>query len=439
MQYTDFTKLLNQACTQAKKCNDTILFKYTKKISCDIDQFIYNISNHSNIIYMNFPNDKCYIGIGECLSKKISSKKELKNLKNNSYNIISNSKNDLIFLGGTSFDFDKRISSPWLNIAKGKFVIPKLLLTRLNNKTKITYIRKIDRNVLAASIKQEYKKYIELIKKECKSKENSIPKIKIKSQNPNYETYVNNINAIIKNIKNKKLNKVVISRIVEYVLSNNISIVNLIHYLNKNYTNCFNFIITLNKNTIFIGSTPEKIIQLKDQAFTIDAIAGSSKKKKYIKDSKEIDEHNFVIKHINKQMDNITSTIFIPKKPTILNLPYIYHLYTKITGKLKNKMHILDLLTKLYPTPALLGEPHKYALKEINKYEKISRGWYGGSVGIYDDNGNGDFYVPIRSGLIKNKNLFLFSGSGIISKSNAKKEWEETELKLEHILSYFKN
>ena len=365
MQYTNFTKLLNQAYSQAEKCNDTVLFKYTKKISCNIDQFIYNVSNHSNIIYMNFPNDKCYIGIGECLSKNISSRNELKNLKNNNYNIISNSKNDLIFLGGTSFDFDEKISSPWSNIAKGKFVIPKLLITKLNNKIKITYIIKIDRNILAVSIKKEYKQYITLIKKENKIKDNSSPKIKMQLQTPNYKAYINNIDAIIKNIKSKKLNKVVISRIVKYSLSKNISILNLIHYLNKNYINCLNFIITLNKNTIFIGSTPEKIIQLKNQAFVIDAIAGSSDGKNTIKNSKEIDEHNFVIKHINQQMNNITSTISIPKKPIILNLSYIYHLYTKITGKLKNKMHILDLLIKLYPTPALLGEPQKDALKEI--------------------------------------------------------------------------
>ena len=137
-------------------------------------------------------------------------------------------------------------------------------------------------------------------------------------------------------------------------------------------------------------------------------------------------------------MKKIVSNISIPKVPVILNLPYIYHLYTEISGRLKNKTHILDLLTKLYPTPALLGSPYNNAFKKIDQYEKINRGWYGGCIGLYDDNGNGEFYVPIRSGLIKGKNITLFTGSGIVSKSNARKEWEETTLKLEHILSYFK-
>ena len=50
-------------------------------------------------------------------------------------------------------------------------------------------------------------------------------------------------------------------------------------------------------------------IQLKNQAFVIDAIAGSSDGKNTIKNSKEIDEHNFVIKHINQQMNNIPSLV----------------------------------------------------------------------------------------------------------------------------------
>ena len=108
-----------------------------------------------------------------------------------------------------------------------------------------------------------------------------------------------------------------------------------------------------------------------------------------------------------------------------------------MSGKTKNAQHVLDLLIKLYPTPALLGKPYKDALEKVDKYETFNRGWYGGCIGLYDEKGNGEFYVPIRSGLIKNKNIYLYTGSGIVLKSKAEKEWKETELKLQHLLSYF--
>ena len=79
--------------------------------------------------------------------------------------------------------------------------------------------------------------------------------------------------------------------------------------------------------------------------------------------------------------------------------------------------------------------------KITENFDRNSRFIYGGTTTyphLYNDIGDGKFYVPIRSGLIKNNYLLLFTGSGIVSESDSHKEWEETSLKLEHILSYFK-
>ena len=92
MKHNNFIKHLNRAYNQIDDCNIPVLLKYTKTISCDLDEVIYNLSDKSKIIYMNFPNKGCYVGIGECLSMKINSKEELKNLKNKKYNVVSNTK-----------------------------------------------------------------------------------------------------------------------------------------------------------------------------------------------------------------------------------------------------------------------------------------------------------------------------------------------------------
>ena len=43
--------------------------------------------------------------------------------------------------------------------------------------------------------------------------------------------------------------------------------------------------------------------------------------------------------------------------------------------------------------------------------------------------------TPVRSGLGLNKDLYLFSGSGITEKSNLEDEWMETEQKFNLMLS----
>ena len=90
-------------------------------------------------------------------------------------------------------------------------------------------------------------------------------------------------------------------------------------------------------------------------------------------------------------------------------------------------MNIFSLLYEIHPTPAIAGEPKKYAINYIIKNEV--RGWYGGPIGWIDNNLNGNFYLNIRSGLIVDNHMHLYSGSGITDKSKSIKEWNETEQK----------
>ena len=202
MQHNNFKNLLNQAYNQKNDCDTPVLLKYTKTISYNLDKIIYNLSYKSKYIYMNFPNNKCYIGIGQSLSDKIKSKEELIHIKNNKYNVISNTDNNLIFLGGASFDLDKETSYPWKNIPKGEMIIPKLLISKSDSKIEATYIRKIDKNILPLSIIKEYKQYINLLSDDKKETIiNTSSSIKIKSEKPNYRTYIKDINAIITKAK----------------------------------------------------------------------------------------------------------------------------------------------------------------------------------------------------------------------------------------------
>ena len=74
----------------------------------------------------------------------------------------------------------------------------------------------------------------------------------------------------------------------------------------------------------------------------------------------------------------------------------------------------------------------------IIENEPFDRGWYSGYIGWYDLNGNGRFDVTIRSALQIDKNLYCYAGGGIVKDSKEIYEWEETELKFQHLLSAIK-
>ncbi len=440
MQNFKFKSFLDKIYLEKQISRKISIIKYEEIINYKINRIPQYKLNKKNTFYMKYPSKKIYFGYGKTMSININKKDDIKFLKNNNYTILTNNNKILNFFGGLSFDLDNKSYYPWNKIPKGKFIIPKILIKQISNKTIFTYLKIITQKTRKSYILNDFQKEYHLIKNiKSISNRNNNNQINLEYQKPNKNDYLLNIQNIINKINNKDLSKVVISRLIKYSLKDKLNKEHLIKYLNKKHPNCFNFFINFNKNKSFIGSSPERLIKLSNNAtLSIDALAGSSKNTTDLKKIKEIDEHNYVIKHIKDIASPFCKEIFIPKKPKILNLIYIYHLISSISGKLKNETHIIDLIRKLYPTPALLGYKSKKALQIINNIEKTDRGWYGGCIGTFDTKGNGEFFVPIRSCLLNKKKLFIFTGSGIISKSNAIKEWEETKMKSKHILNYFK-
>jgi len=93
----------------------------------------------------------------------------------------------------------------------------------------------------------------------------------------------------------------------------------------------------------------------------------------------------------------------------------------------------------MHPTPAVSGESKEASLNQISNIEEHERGWYAGFSGWIDNKGDSNFVVNIRSGIIKNNILSIYAGCGITDESDPKKEYIESELKFNYILSILKN
>ena len=78
------------------------------------------------------------------------------------------------------------------------------------------------------------------------------------------------------------------------------------------------------------------------------------------------------------------------------------------------------------------GEPLVVVLA---RFEALDRGRYAGPVGWIDAAGNGEWAVGIRSAEISGTTARLFSGVGVVTESDPKAEFEETQVKLQAMLS----
>jgi isochorismate synthase EntC len=125
----------------------------------------------------------------------------------------------------------------------------------------------------------------------------------------------------------------------------------------------------------------------------------------------------------------------LPCLPGVRSLKHILHLCTPIQARLHTDIHVLGLLERLHPTPAVGGVPTGAALDWIGKHEPFDRGWYSGAVGWFDAAGDGDFNVALRSGLVQANRAWLYAGAGVVRESAAAAEYAETTLKLAAVLT----
>ncbi|MFN3874100.1 MAG: isochorismate synthase MenF, partial [Ignavibacterium sp.] len=257
------------------------------------------------------------------------------------------------------------------------------------------------------------------------------------------------VEEAISEIKENKLQKIVLARKVEYRITGEIIWSEIFEKLNSGYSDCMNFLIKSGQN-YFFGSSPELLGKFEKDLFRTEALAGSiNRGSDEYEDSdlalllsaskKNKKEHDIVIDHLRDNLQKHLLSIEIDETPLIKRLKNIQHLQTKISGRLKEPAKYFQLLESIFPTPAICGIPTKQSLDELKQLEGFDRGLYSGITGCFNLSGDAEFYVAIRSALVSENKLTAFAGCGIVEESNPDEEFKETELKLQPIISLFNN
>lgn len=356
-----------------------------------------------------------------------------------------------IFLTAVKFPI-KRDSEEWSDFNDIDFIVPKIILFQHSGTCFIIA------NFFSESFSrhENFNEFLEretelIYNLESRLQESNSKSTILKDINGSndFELWKNKIELVVEEIKHEKIDKVVIARRVENEISTSINWQKTFDDLNINYPTCTNFLYK-SGNSIFFGSTPEILIKYSGNTFFTEALAGSKKRGNTIEEDKLLEsellksdknnvEHNAVIDYIKKSVFNFVDTVEIDKIPIVKKLPNIQHLQTSVKGTLKSKDQIFKIISSLFPTPAVCGIPKELSLKMIEKTENFDRGLFSGVIGWFNADNYGEFFVTIRSALVKDNKLYAYAGCGIVEGSDPIEEFEETELKLKPILSLFNN
>src|SRR5699024_3855558 len=153
-----------------------------------------------------------------------------------------------------------------------------------------------------------------------------------------------------------------------------------------------------------------------------------------LNDPKNLGEHQYVVDMITKVFASYCKDLQIDDQPQLMKVRDIQHLFTPVAATVREESNIFKFIQSLHPTPALGGVPTSESLSIIREEEQMDRGYYAGPIGWVDTNGDCEFAVAIRSGLLDGKEAYLYAGGGIVADSNVESEYEETWVKFRPVL-----
>lgn len=203
------------------------------------------------------------------------------------------------------------------------------------------------------------------------------------------------------------------------------------------------FLVQPGPDSAFLGSSPELLADLRGTRFAATAVAGSAERGRTPEEDRERArileasgknrrEQAIVADDFLERLSALATAVRV-SDPSILELPGIFHLESRVEARLPEPIHVLEILDRIHPTPAVCGRPRDEAGAFLRRHEALDRGWYAGPVGWFDLRGDGSFSPALRSGLWTGGAWRLFAGAGIVDGSEPEREWEETELKLNAI------
>ena len=256
---------------------------------------------------------------------------------------------------------------------------------------------------------------------------------------PDYEALVTRALAAI---EMGHLAKVVTARTLDVSLDIDPTV--LLDRLRERFPSCATFAFD-DGTAMFVGASPEQLVARRGSRVDTMAVAGTRPRHEHpgldaqlraslLASPKERLEHSIVVDDIRATLRN-AGVDLDPDQPTdVLRLKRNQHLFTPIGGTLTNLASTLDLVAALHPTPAVAGLPRLASREWIDTHEDFDRGWYAAPIGWTTIDGNGEFRVALRSGLLSDGTLTLFAGGGIVDGSVPAQELAETAVKFEAML-----
>ncbi|MEY8042704.1 isochorismate synthase [Saccharopolyspora cebuensis] len=213
----------------------------------------------------------------------------------------------------------------------------------------------------------------------------------------------------------------------------------LLRDLAARYPSCWTFAVDG-----LVGATPELLLERTGSEIRSQVLAGTAWPRpgrtteelaaELRASEKDRHEHDYAAESLARRLRPFCAELAV-RGPEVLALRNVLHLATDLAGRLDERAgaSLLRMVGAVHPTAAVGGTPTDAAVRLIDELERMDRDRYAGPVGWLDGRGNGQFGVALRCAQVRDREVRLFAGCGIVADSDPDLEVAEAQAKLRPI------
>ncbi|AKG23050.1 anthranilate synthase component I [Calothrix sp. 336/3] len=193
-----------------------------------------------------------------------------------------------------------------------------------------------------------------------------------------------------------------------------------------------------------IGSSPEVMVKAESDPeggiiATVRPIAGTRPRGKtpqedaafaadLLQDPKEIAEHVMLVDLGRNDLGRVcdSGSVRVDELMVIERYSHVMHIVSNVVGKLAPVKTAWDLLKACFPAGTVSGAPKIRAMQIIHELEPSRRGVYSGVYGYYDFEGQLNTAIAIRTMVVRNGQVSVQAGAGLVADSVPESEYQET-------------
>jgi len=188
-----------------------------------------------------------------------------------------------------------------------------------------------------------------------------------------------------------------------------------------------------------VGASPEMLVRCHGQRLDYRPIAGTRKRgatetedwmlgEDLKSDEKEIAEHMMLVDLGRNDLGRVSDygSVKVDDLMRVERYSHVQHLETSLRSRLRDGLDRFDALASCFPAGTVTGAPKIRAMEIIRGLEPDRRGIYAGSVLYMDYADNLDSCIAIRTIVLRDGEVMVQAGAGIVADSIPEHEYAET-------------